>query len=235
MTWVDHAIVVAITVVLPVHDLLFWYPRLLRAGPDRAARARLNAYRESVIVLWALGAVTAWWWWSRGRDWLELGVSVPEGWGFWSALALSVVVMGLLSWQRISLERKDDPEVETAVLEQIEPLRALLPHTPREMATFGMVSFTAGVCEELLFRGFLLWYLLQLIPSVPAYLVGALLFGMAHAYQGVRGIVQTAAVGLGLVVLYLLSGSLWIPMVVHAFVDWNSGRLAYAFLRRRVI
>lgn len=100
------------------------------------------------------------------------------------------------------------------------------------MNRFSMVAVTAGICEEALFRGFLLWYLGSLVPLIPALVLGAVLFGMAHAYQGTKGVIQTGTVGLGLVLLYKISGSLWVPMVVHIFVDLNSGLLAYSFLRR---
>ena len=65
-----------------------------------------------------------------------------------------------------------------------------------------------------------------------ALFVAGLLFGLAHAYQGPRGVLQTGVVGLGLAVLYVFTGSLWVPMALHAFVDLNSGLLAYAFLHR---
>jgi membrane protease YdiL (CAAX protease family) len=78
----------------------------------------------------------------------------------------------------------------------------------------------------------LIWYLRALVPPVPAILLASLLFGMAHAYQGTRGVGQTALVGLGMAILYTAGGSLWIPMLLHAFIDLNSGLLAYAFLRR---
>ena len=70
------------------------------------------------------------------------------------------------------------------------------------------------------------------MPLPAAVVVAALLFGMAHAYQGSRGVLQTGLVGLGLAVLYVLSGSLWLPMALHAFVDLNSGLLAFSYLRR---
>ena len=38
---------------------------------------------------------------------------------------------------------------------------------------------------------------------------------------------QTGLVGLVLAVLFVLSGTLWIPIILHAFLDINSGRLAY--------
>ena len=135
------------------------------------------------------------------------------------------------TWQRISLTRSREDKVRQEVMAQLEHLRPLLPHTRTEMIRFVLLSTTAGICEEILFRGFLLWYLSCLVPVVAAWLAGALLFGMAHAYQGSGGVLRTGLVGAGLVALYLLSGSLWLPMLLHAFVDVNSGLLAYAYLK----
>ncbi len=231
-TVLDHVLVVLITIVLPLHDLLFWFPRLARAPAAGAGRARVRAYRETLIVEWALVALTALLWVHFGRQWSDLGLSVPGGWRFWVAAALAAAFAGFSFWQRRKLTADDDPEVLEAVLEQIRPLRPLLPHNRRELTFFGAVSITAGVCEEILYRGFLIWYLSLLIPGAAAVFVGALLFGFAHAYQGTRGVLQTGAVGLGLAILYVFSGSIWVPMALHAFVDLNSGFLAHTFLHK---
>ena len=68
---------------------------------------------------------------------------------------------------------------------QIEPLRALLPHDSRELQTFCALSITAGVCEELLYRGFLIVFLSSAFGVLPAVALSSLVFGIAHAYQGV--------------------------------------------------
>lgn len=232
LTPLDQVLVVCITILLPIHDILFWYPRLLRAAPQGVQRARRQAYLETVVIEWTLVAATVALWAYRGRPWADLGVGLRMGWGFWLALALAALAIVLASWQRLSLVRSQDPEVEAAVLQQIEKVRPLMPQHRADLGPFTLVALTAGICEETLFRGFVIWYLLALTPNVVAWVVGAALFGMAHAYQGSRGVLQTGLVGLGLVILYVLSGSLWIPMVVHAFLDVNSGLLAYAFLRR---
>jgi membrane protease YdiL (CAAX protease family) len=227
----DHVLVAAVTVLLPVHDLLFWFPRLLKASPGAAGRARGRAYLESAAIEWVLTAAVLAWWAAAGRSFAWLGIRSPSGWGFWVAAGLAAAVVVVATWQRLSVTRSREADVRAAVLSQIEGLRPLLPHTRPELARFSLVSLTAGVCEETLFRGFVLWYLAALIPVIPALLVSSILFGFAHAYQGLKGVLQTAGVGAALVILYVLSGSLWVPMAVHAFVDLNSGLLAYAFLR----
>lgn len=231
LTLVDHLLVFATTVVLPVHDLLFWYPRLLRAEPIDMPRARYRAYAESMIAEWGLLAATVGWWAMKGRAWKDLGIAIPGGWGFWLGVSVAVTVIVLVTRQRLAVSRDPEPEVREAVMSQLSNLKPLLPHTRRELRRFSLVSITAGVCEEALFRGLLIWYLSALIPTAAALLVAAALFGMAHAYQGTRGVLQTGLVGLGLVILYVITGTLWVPIVVHAFFDLNSGLLAYAFLR----
>ncbi len=70
------------------------------------------------------------------------------------------------------------------------------------------------------FRGFLEFYLAALGLSAPfIVLIGAIVFGMAHAYQGRLGVVQTGALGGVLMVLFLLCGSVVPGMVCHALID----------------
>jgi membrane protease YdiL (CAAX protease family) len=231
-TPLDHAVVLLITVVLPVHDLLFWYPRLVRAAAARVRSARHRAYFQSLTAEWVLLAVTAGSWALQGRAWGLLGIRVPSlGLGFLVACALAGAFAVFVGRQRVNLVRETDEDARAEVIAHLEPLRPLLPHTRRELLHFSAVSVTAGICEEVLFRGFVIWYLRELVPVIPAVLVASLLFGMAHAYQGTRGIGQTALVGLGMAILYVVSGSLWVPMFLHAFIDLNSGFLAYAYLR----
>jgi CAAX protease family protein len=229
---IDHVLIVAITILLPLHDLIFWFPRLRRATGPGLVRARSRAYMESAVIEWALVFLVLLHWITSHRPTAGLGFGPPDGWRFWAASALVLAAIAFTTWQRISLTRSTEDKVRREVMDQLEHLRPLLPHTRSEMIRFVLLSMTAGICEEVLFRGFLLWYLSCLVPVVAAWLAGALLFGMAHAYQGSGGVLRTGLVGAGLVLLYLISGSLWLPMVLHAYVDVNSGILAYSYLKR---
>jgi len=52
-----------------------------------------------------------------------------------------------------------------------------------------------------------------------AFALSAVLFGIAHAYQGWGGIIQTAIYGAVVGLLFLATGSLLLVIVVHTFVD----------------
>ena len=109
----------------------------------------------------------------------------------------------------------------------------MLPRTGRERAWWLGVSLGAGAGEELLLRGVLLALLAGLVPGAPAFalvIAGGLCFGVAHAYQGWAGVAMTALVGCGLDWLYVASGSLLLPIVVHALFDARGALLSAANL-----
>src|SRR5208283_3275686 len=78
-------------------------------------------------------------------------------------------------------------------------LSVFLPATWEERRWFSFVSISAGICEEVLFRGFVLHYLhdgpLALNLTLALFL-SAIIFGLHHLYLGVGGVVQTVVGGL---------------------------------------
>ena len=99
---------------------------------------------------------------------------------------------------------------------------AMLPRTPVEFVAWFCVSLTAGICEELIFRGYLLQQLTAWTKRpLLAVLLTALLFGSVHLYEGVGAILPLAALGCvyGLVVHYS-KGDLRAVIVAHTLQDF---------------
>lgn len=97
----------------------------------------------------------------------------------------------------------------------------LLPSTKQERGWWLACAVTVGVCEEFVYRGFLLFYLLQLFPQLPFTVDVALsssIFGAAHLYQGWRGAAVTMGLGAFLAYLVWWSGSLVPSMIAHALI-----------------
>ena len=225
----DHLIFVVLTLVLPIRA---WqnFRAMMRAPEADAPRRRLRAYRMIVITQWLFAAVVAALWIATKRPWGAIGLTLGHG-GLSNfglvTLVLAAVVVGLA--QRKSLK---DERTQARLRERFEHFERLLPHTDQELRWFAAVSITAGVCEELLYRGFLLWYLGQRLEVVLAVVVASLIFGFGHVYQGPRGVLSTAIIGAFMSVLYLTSGSLLLPMLTHGAIDLSSGIAAAAAFRR---
>ncbi len=99
-------------------------------------------------------------------------------------------------------------------------IASLLPRNRAEMAHAALLSINAGFSEELYFRLLLPLLLASLIGhAVPAFLLAAVIFGLAHFYQGVAGVAATTIIGLFLAAIYLWSRDIWIAMSAHALLD----------------
>jgi membrane protease YdiL (CAAX protease family) len=83
---------------------------------------------------------------------------------------------------------------------------------------------TAGLCEEFLYRGFAMAVFLRWgLPVWIAASASALLFGLAHLYQGKSGLVGTTILGLLFGFVRAVTGSL-VPVILwHAGVDLVAG------------
>ena len=112
-------------------------------------------------------------------------------------------------------------------LEAQPAVRLIVPATRREAKVFSALALTAGACEELLYRGFLLHYLQFWLPGGIAVAAAIVAFGAAHAYQGLRGVALTGLAGAAAMAVYLVTGSLLAPAILHAVLDLANGLTAY--------
>lgn len=99
-------------------------------------------------------------------------------------------------------------------------IAALLPRNGAETVWTAVLSVNAGIGEELYFRLLIPLLLVSLgSGALTAFVIAGLVFGAAHFYQGVAGILMTTFIGALLTALYLWTGNLWIAAGVHAWVD----------------
>ncbi len=98
----------------------------------------------------------------------------------------------------------------------------LLPSTKEERHWWWLVCITAGICEEIVYRGFLLHYfgVTPLHFSLSwALVISSLIFGIGHLYQGTVQAASTVVIGFMLGAIFIVTGSLLLPILIHAVMD----------------
>lgn len=218
----QHLLAFFLIVVAPAWD----YFDTLRLKADPRSSRKLRYYRTLCIWLWAatVAAVAAAGMRSlflvpRGPGdaaWLYEHRAVELGLGAMVAafLALNFLPVVQCLWKK---ER-----VQTAYGEALKPLHFFLPLTFEERRWFAFVCVTAGICEELLFRGFLIFYLhasAVRLSLTAAFLLSTLIFSMQHWYMGIGGVIQSLLGGLIFGLLFLITGNLALAMILHATSD----------------
>jgi hypothetical protein len=111
---------------------------------------------------------------------------------------------------------------------------ALLPQTHLEIFVWILLSTTAGICEEVIFRGYLQRQFIAWTGNISAGVVfSALIFGAAHIYAGVKPAMVITVYGLLFGLLAQWRRSLIPGMMTHAWHDAFSG-LAARYLMKFV-
>ena len=190
-------------------------------------------YFWTIAMEWGLTlALVAWWQWAA-RPLPALGVVLPEGTGAWWTLLVCTGGIGFYAQQARTVAASPDARASLRKQLATQPnVRMILPATVRDARVFMGVAITAGICEEVLYRGYLLWYLQSIGLGRGAVVVAIVAFGLAHAFQGIRGSVGAGVMGAIAMGLYLLTGSLVAPIVLHATVDLANGLMAYRVLQQ---
>jgi len=226
---IDLALLVVMIVLMAIEVLVFGV--LFRATARGTPRgSRLPSYSYLIIYQWAMTASIAALWVATGRPWSALLLGVPNRWGFGASLALSVAFLVLSALQRRALFKR--PEIPESIRRQILDIEPMAPHTPQERRVWTFVAITAGCCEEVMFRGFLLALFASWVGLIAAVAINVAAFGVFHAYYGRKGILKTGAFGMVMALLALWSASLIPVIILHAGIDLNSGDLAYRVLSK---
>lgn len=111
-------------------------------------------------------------------------------------------------------------------------VRNIFPNGLMEAALWVMLSLTAGICEEILFRGYLQRQFAALTRSTSAGLIlQSVAFGAAHGYQGKKQMCIIAVYGCLFGLLAYWRRSLRPGMTAHFVQDTLGGFVGRHFLK----
>ena len=191
----------------------------------RATASLIPRYLQTMVRGWLVAFLVLLTWRWLGRPLAELGLDMPVGLPGTLGFAAVAVTALVAVFQLLRLTSLTPEQMERAK-KAIASVK-ITPTTRAELAVFFLVSLTAGVWEELLYRGFLVWFLAPLTGTAGAIVLSSLVFGLGHIYQGARGVLITTTIGLLFAVAFVLTHSLWWLMAAHALIDIYGGSLAF--------
>jgi len=103
-------------------------------------------------------------------------------------------------------------------------MQFMMPARTLELCVWLLLSLTAGICEETIFRGY---FQRQFIGwtgnTVAGIVISAAIFGAAHMYQGWKQTIVIAVFGAMFGTLAVLRRSLKPGMMAHSFQDSAAG------------
>lgn len=224
-TLVQHLLFLFLLAIVPVWD--FWDTQRLKRNPSSAGKLRY--YKTLCAWLWIASVVAVLVVGARSLLAIEPGPQeipwlLQHVWAFYLVeivialfVALILLPLATVFWKKV----KKQPRKYSSA-EAFKALAYFFPATWTERRWWVFLCITAGVCEETLYRGFLLHYLHAFpwtLNLTLALLISSVIFGLAHLYGGIGGVIGSAIAGVIFGLLFILTGSLLLPMILHATLD----------------
>ncbi len=106
-----------------------------------------------------------------------------------------------------------------------EELTLILPRTGLERFFWVVLSITAGIVEETVFRGYLITRLRMFGRSnswILPIIIASVSFGTGHSYQGVGGFILLSVYEAMFSILFIKTKTLWPVIIAHFFQDFSA-------------
>ncbi|MBM7660271.1 membrane protease YdiL (CAAX protease family) [Bacillus mesophilus] len=202
----------------------------VRLNPEE----RVRYYKKVMIGLWAptililslvlVGPLT---FEDIGVKGVQLHTETLGPWVTYITLGLVGAYILGLSYYLIAAKVSPKMKAQIIKMKQQELVKSqfsdIMPVSKQDKQVWTYVSWTAGITEEIIYRGFLIFALIQLFPDMSVWMIlllSSLLFGLAHTYQGLSNVIKTGLMGMFFALLYISLDSLFPVILLHALMDY---------------
>ncbi len=218
-------LIIYLTVAAPV--LGYFELKKLKKFESTSENKKLKEYNHIIIWSWVpvilivlqipLSDMTLT---NLGNRWITIN---PNNLSNWIVIPFIVVCLIYFLYNvYLIIVLKTDNKVRTEASKKIpDDVKLLLPVTKQEKKRWVYVALTAGITEEIVYRGYLFFAFAFLFPSLSIFytlLISTILFGIGHLYQG-KEAVKPVIIGLLFGFSYIVFDSIIPVMVLHITQD----------------
>ncbi len=216
-------ILIAIIVVYPLVDFV---------NEKFKSSSKNIEYIKIASFLWSLTIFLFYIYSTNQLSVISLDFAITMNWQNMVAFSLILVAIVYLIFLIRSIISNETLRQEVAT--KFEPYLELMPTTKTQILLFTLVlSVSAGICEEIIFRAYLFNVIDSHIGMAGAIILSSLIFGLWHVYLGWQEVIRTSIMGAILCGVYLFTGNIIVPIVLHIFIDIYSGLICYFAVREQ--
>jgi membrane protease YdiL (CAAX protease family) len=208
------------------------------SGGAGAAPGQLASHNQAIpiyLTLLAMDWALLYYCWAGVRRYGGNLWEISGGrWKSWKSVAvdLAIALPFWALWEGVAYGTHWLIQPRLAASAAARTVDSLLPKSLTEIMIWIAVSITAGICEEMVFRGFLQRQFHALTGNIAvAVFAQGVVFGLFHAYQGWRNVVVISVLGVLYGALAAWRGNLRVNIVTHAWGDVWEGWLKFVVWR----
>ncbi|MEQ8584327.1 MAG: CPBP family intramembrane glutamic endopeptidase [Marinoscillum sp.] len=207
-----------IGIIYPTYFLLTYQKTNNRINRDD--KFRLTDYKETIAIFWGLTTLIFLNYLITQLPPLNL---YPNFTTAGIILLILVLVFSVIQYKSSNVT----PDNRDIIKGKMKDIYHYLPKTRREFNWFIMLSISAGICEELIFRVFLFEFLKENAGLLIAFVLVNISFAITHVGMGKRNVIGSLILGLLFSAIYYYTENIWIAVLLHIAIDINGGILGY--------
>ena len=219
MTISTHVLVLIIGLIYPAYFLFTYKKTNNRIKND--ANYRLVDYKQTIFIFWVLT------WLVISNTFIDKSMAL----NFYPAFNIIGIILAALILIFIILQivtsKVSTMEKAESVIEKMKDNYHYLPKSKREFIWFNLLSLSAGICEEIIFRLFIFSYLLENTNLAIAFILTNIIFAITHVGSGKQHILSAFILGLLFTAIYYFTSNIWLSMILHSAIDISAGFLGY--------
>ncbi|MEM9527011.1 MAG: CPBP family intramembrane glutamic endopeptidase [Bacteroidota bacterium] len=197
---------------------------------------KIRLYYGNGLLLWGLAALVLAIWYLTDHSFTELGL----GWGEAPYDLTAVLVLACFALLYLfdiyrEIGNKDRQEESRSDFAKL----GFLPASAKQFLHFIFLAVAAGICEEIIYRGFMVTYLLEILGTSPLATLGvlgvpAIAFGLGHFYQGGQAVLKIIIMAILFGFFFWRTNTLWPLMLLHTAIDIFGGVMSWWLLSREL-
>ena len=218
----DHVAAVVICVLAPI--LAFTSRQISTDDVRLHSEEKIRLYHSNGLLLIVFALIVLTTWRVPNRSLSGLGLD----WPMWHPYVfIFLVIIALFYFLDIFFQYGSRKKRERTYLQR-HKLFSFVPADGNEMIHFTFLALAAGIGEEIIFRGYLIHYIIFWTGTsfngiLIACVFSSALFAFLHGYQGVLSMAKIFFLAMMFCGIFVFSQSLLVVIVVHALIDILSG------------
>lgn len=227
---IDHILAFILCIGIPLYGALQRKDGF--SGISFSSNQKKRIYISGSFSLFIMGIVVMLVWLLFKRPLAEIGLTQPSNSRSWWWLIFILAGIYLLDiFTTLSSKKGIDKTVGNW-----KKRTPFLPTKTNELPEYFLLCFSAGVFEEIAYRGYLVnycWYLFEgnNYQQLLTIILPAFVFSLAHFYQGTKAVFKIFILAVFFGYLFLYSGSLLIVMILHFLIDAIGGLLSIKYMK----
>lgn len=227
----DYILAILFGIVLPFVSGIKSADAFKKMGGSFDAATKKRFYLGNSFFLFLIAAVVIIVWLLYGRPLSALGFVTSGHWGYPEPWWM-IILFACLYLMEVLYSVFNQSELEETK-SNLDTLTPFMPTKWSDLPAYTIMCVSAGVFEEIVFRGFMINFFISILSGIPnatawALLLPGIIFSAAHYYQGPKAVFKILVFSLLFGMIFWHTRSLVAVIILHFLVDFIGGLLSVA-------